>query len=249
MDQSTSHLVVRDLGTLAYEPALDVQRQTVDEVLSWRTKSGKVDAASLTDARPAGVLLLVEHPPVITVSNRPSAQDHLVATPVALARNAVAVVQTDRGGDITYHGPGQLVAYPILDLNRLHLRLHDYMRLLEEIVIQTCAEYGVLGHRDPTATGVWVGPPPGSKICAMGVRVKQWVSMHGLALNVSTNLAHFDLIVPCGLAGRAVTSLQQQLGAACPSMSSVKHALTHRFVEAVEQRLSVQAPRPPVNPA
>jgi lipoyl(octanoyl) transferase len=146
------------------------------------------------------------------------------------------VAETDRGGDITYHGPGQLVAYPILDLNAFGLRLHSYMRFLEDVVIATIAGFGITGVRDPGATGVWVAPERGGaeasapggaarKICAMGVRVSRWVSMHGLALNVTTNLAHFDLIVPCGLAGRAVTSMERELGAACPSMDEVKAAL------------------------
>lgn len=172
-------------------------------------------------------LLLVEHdPPVITISARKTARQHLVATPDMLARAGVEVCETDRGGDITYHGPGQLVVYPILDLNTLGLRLHGYMRLLEQVVIDTLARFGIEGHRDEAATGVWVGD---SKICAMGVRVSRWVTMHGLALNVTTNLDHFDLIVPCGLVGRGVTSMARELGEACPSMDEVKEALASCF--------------------
>ncbi|QKK09243.1 MAG: lipoyl(octanoyl) transferase LipB [Planctomycetota bacterium] len=138
------------------------------------------------------------------------------------------------GGDITYHGPGQLVAYPILDLNVLMLRLHDYMRLLEQSVIDTLAGFGVEGQRDPEATGVWVelaryqpAAPEGrlAKIAAMGVRVRRWVSMHGLSLNVDPDPAHFRLIVPCGLAGRPVTTLRALLGDDCPSMERVSEAL------------------------
>jgi lipoyl(octanoyl) transferase len=137
------------------------------------------------------------------------------------------VEETDRGGDITYHGPGQLVAYPILDLNHLNLRLHEYMRLLEGVVIEACATWGVEGHRDEGATGVWVRGEEGqsAKVCAMGVRVRRWVSMHGLAINVSTDLNHFDLIVACGLAGRSVTSLKALLGEAAPGMDEVKSVL------------------------
>lgn len=172
-------------------------------------------------------LLLVEHdPPVITVSARKTARQHLVATPDMLARAGVEVCETDRGGDITYHGPGQLVVYPILDLNTLTLRLHGYMRLLEQVIIDTLARFGIEGHRDQTATGVWVG---GSKICAMGVRVSRWVTMHGLALNVTTNLDHFNLIVPCGLVGRGVTSMARELGEACPSMDHVKEVVVACF--------------------
>jgi len=138
------------------------------------------------------------------------------------------VVETDRGGDITYHGPGQLVAYPILDLNRYGLGLHAYMRLLEQVVIDTVAVWGVVGERDPGATGVWVR---GRKIAAFGVRVRKWVSMHGLALNVTTILDHFGLVVPCGLVGRGVTSLHGELGARCPAMDDVKRTLVRSLNE------------------
>lgn len=187
-----------------------------------------------------GRLLLVEHEPVITVSRRPTATDNLSATPEMLAAAGVAVEPTDRGGDITYHGPGQLVAYPILDLNRLGLNLHAYMRLLEQVVIDTVAAFGVVGDRDESATGVWVAQPDANaaKIAAMGVRVRRWITMHGLALNVATNLDHFDLIVPCGLAGRSVTSLQRELGDAAPTMDQVKAKLVDRFNAAVDELLS-----------
>ncbi|MCZ2098435.1 MAG: lipoyl(octanoyl) transferase LipB [Anaerolineae bacterium] len=153
-----------------------------------------------------GRVLLVEHDPVITVTKRPGAIGHLLASPELLTRHGVELVHTDRGGDITYHGPGQLVCYPIIDLQLLHLRLHEYMRLLEQAVIDTIATFGLAGERDPSATGVWVRPNaglPAEKICAMGVRVSRWISMHGLALNVTTNLDHFGLIVPCGFPGAA----------------------------------------------
>lgn len=233
---------VVDLGSMAYAPAFDAQLGFIDRVLAQREAHG--------DARDsAGFLLLVEHdPPVITVSKRPSAANHLLAGAETLTRMGVEVHPTDRGGDITYHGPGQLVAYPILDLNLLDLRLHDYMRTLEEVVIRVCAAFGVPAGRDPTATGVWVpggadglGAGPGAasrKIAAMGVRVKRWVSMHGLALNVSTNLAHFDLIVPCGLVGRPITSLAKELGEGAPTMDAVKGALVRELDALLGARLS-----------
>ena len=188
----------------------------------------------------AGRVLLVEHdPPVITVTRRPSAASHLVASEAMLKALGVQLCQTDRGGDITYHGPGQLVVYPIIDLNYHTLRLHDYMRLLELAVIDALAHFGVHAQRDPSATGVWVqGAPPAApdqlaKICAMGVRIRRWVSMHGLAINVSTNLDHFNLIVPCGLVGRPVTSLHRILGDRSPSFEEVKTAI----VQALESQL------------
>lgn len=206
---------------MEYERAFERQRAEHDRVLEWRGAS---------DPR-VGVILLVEHdPPVITLSRRPSAADHLLADPARLAREGVTISETDRGGNITYHGPGQLVVYPILDLNRLGLGLHAYMRLLEQAVIDVCASFAVEARREPGMTGVWVDqsadtPAPPRKVAAMGVRVRRWVSMHGLALNVTTNLDHFALIVPCGLAGRAVTSLAQELGDRAPTMAEVKRAM------------------------
>lgn len=210
---STSALSVIDLGRMAYAEALDVQRSHHETVLGMREVVGS----------PVGHLLLVEHDPVITIGRRPGSAAHLLGSAELLEREGVELYETDRGGDITYHGPGQLVAYPILDLNRLKLGLHAYMRLLEQIVIDVCDGLGVPTQRDDSATGVWTSE--GAKICAMGIRVRRWVSMHGLALNVTTNLDHFGLIVPCGLTGRPVTSLERELGDACPSMTTVKEAL------------------------
>ena len=226
---------VIDLGRMAYAPAYERQIEHVDRVLADRERRG--------DRREsAGFLLLVEHdPPVITVSRRPGVGEHLLAGADALATLGVEVQPTDRGGDITYHGPGQLVAYPILDLNLLGLRLHDYMRLLEEAVIRACDSFGLDAVRDDRATGVWIPDDTGRasrKVCAMGVRVKRWVSMHGLALNVSTNLAHFDLIVPCGLPGRPVTSLATELGARAPTMLDAKRALARVLEALLSTRLS-----------
>ncbi len=253
-----------DLDHLPYAAAYEAQLHHL----------AQVQAARDSESPEIGRLLLVEHvPPVITISRRQGAADHLLASRDTLARMGIELHETDRGGDITYHGPGQLVAYPILDLNALGLSLHAYMRLLEQIVIDTVAAFDVQAHRDTCATGVWVGgdatgngdcatelsvgrcsggvqtdaPPDrqdndpatgqshgahhrtGAKLCAMGVRVKRWVSMHGLALNVTTNLDHFNLIVPCGLANRPVTSLAKLLGPRCPTMQQVKHELVTRF--------------------
>jgi len=233
-------LTVIDAGRLSYADGLTLQQDHWEEVLASRDVDGSV-----------GRLLLLEHdPPVITVSRRKTSREHLVATPELLEREGVEVHETDRGGDITYHGPGQLVAYPILDLNKLRLNLHAYLRFLEQIVIDTCNDFGVAAHRDVCATGVWVGGDPatqtescpgpagGAKICAMGVRVRRWVTTHGLALNVTTNLDHFKLIVPCGLVGRPVTSLRDQLGDACPDMSDAKEALARRFQVGIKDALA-----------
>ncbi len=216
-------LLVHDLGRIPYGEALQRQRSLQRQV---------IDAREAGSAGPMHLLLLEHDPPVITVSRRPGTDSHLLANDAQLRAAGVEVHATDRGGDITYHGPGQLVAYPILDLNRLGLRLHGYMRWLEHVVIDTLAQFGLTGERDPQATGVWVRGERGvdpAKICAMGVRVSRWVTMHGLALNVTSNLEHFDLIIPCGLVGRSVTSMGQRLGENCPSLEAVKDALAERF--------------------
>lgn len=208
-----------ELGRVSYALGLEHQRRHHAEVLASR------EAPSPEIGR---VLLLEHDPPVITVSQRASAAANLVATPDMLARLGVEVASTDRGGDITYHGPGQLIAYPIVDLNALNLGLHEYMRLLEQAVIDTLAAFGVVGTRDPSATGVWVAPAaggPARKIAAMGVRVRRWVTMHGLSLNVNPDMRHFQLIVPCGLAGRGVTSLAELLGPASPTVEAVRRHL------------------------
>ncbi|MCX5659524.1 MAG: lipoyl(octanoyl) transferase LipB [Planctomycetota bacterium] len=211
---------VTDLGRLAYAPALELQRTTHQRVL---------------DRLEPPTILLVEHDPVITVSQRPDAAKHLLADAVRLARLGIDVQLTDRGGDITYHGPGQLVVYPILPLADFGLNLSRYMRLLEQAVIDAVGTWGVEATREPGATGVWVRRAipggPGEKICAMGVRIRKNVTMHGLALNVTTDLSHFDTIVPCGLAGRSVTSLAALLGSAAPTMDAVKSALVACLVE------------------
>ncbi len=209
-------LTVRDLGRMPYAEAFALQKDLQRQVIEGRQ----------VQPSPPMFLLLLEHdPPVITVTRRPGTAQHLLAGPEQLADAGVELSPTDRGGDITYHGPGQLVVYPILDLNALGLRLHGYMRLLEQGVIDVLARFGIEGRRDPAATGVWAGEPP-AKICAMGVRISQWVSMHGLALNVTTDLSHFDLIIPCGLAGRGVTSMHRLLGNGCPPMAEVKRVVT-----------------------
>ncbi len=248
-------LVVRDLGEIAYAEACVLQRDLQRRVIELRRAPG---------GERQMYLLLLEHvPPVITISRRRVAQGHLLAGGDQLAAAGVEVARTDRGGDITYHGPGQLVVYPILDLNTLGLRLHGYMRFLEQIAIDTLGSFGIPARRDPTGTGVWAtgtdgaterrideltargigtaSPRPrpagrqaadknnGAKICAMGVRISRWVSMHGLALNVTTNLDHFNLIVPCGLSGVSVTSMERELGDACPAMQDVRDRMCELF--------------------
>ena len=224
-------LEIRDLRRMPYRQALALQRELQAEVM-----------ASAAADRPRGLLLLVEHdPPVITVSRRPGAPAHVLADDDSLARLGVERCETDRGGDVTYHGPGQLVAYPIVDLRRLGLKIHGWIRLLEAVVIDTLAAYGVAAGRDPGATGVWVGRSEsdvdgrgGRKIAALGVRVSRWITTHGLALNVDPDLSHFDLIVPCGLVGRPVTSMAREQERTTPTIDQVKATLVRRFIERVD---------------
>lgn len=215
--------VIEDLGRLAYGPALQHQRSLNEAVIAGTAPP---------------TVLLVEHDPVITLTKRKGVADHLTATGVQLAAAGVATHETDRGGDITYHGPGQLVVYPILKLGDFGLNLSRYMRLLEQSVIDTAAHYGITAHNECGATGVWVDPGggrPTEKLCAMGVRIRKNTTLHGLAINVTTDLDHFKLIVPCGLHGRPVTSLQQLLGENCPPMDEVKRELADRLVSRLQR--------------
>ena len=176
-------------------------------------------------------VLLVEHPPVITFGRRPGVDRNVVASPELLASRGVDVVPSDRGGDVTFHGPGQLVAYPIVRLIDHKLSVGGYVRALEHSVIDTLVRFGVSARKDDCAVGAWVDGGGGAlaKICAIGVRVRRGVTLHGLALNVTTDLSFFDLIIPCGLVGRPVTSLQKLLGPKAPPMDRVKSILADRL--------------------
>ena len=226
----TSSLRIVDLGRIAYGDALAIQRSTHAELVAARE-------AGADDARMT-VFLLEHDPPVVTVTKRVGAAGHVLASDAVLAARGIEKVETDRGGDVTYHGPGQLVAYPIVDIQRLGLKVHPYVRWLEQCVIDTIALDGLVGMRDPAATGVWVGAAeqPERKIAAVGVRLSRFVSLHGFALNVAPDLAHFGLIVPCGLS-RPVTSLAAELGARAPSIDAVKQRVAAWFAREVDARL------------
>ncbi len=207
-----------------YQQASQIQLESHAEILAGRDEPGSSP----------GVILVVEHNPVITVSAKAKRGANLLASVEALQAMGVALEPTDRGGDITYHGPGQVVCYPILDLERLGIRLNDYLRLLERAIIGTLGEFGLGGVCDPQATGVWVGSldepqTPQAKNAAIGIRVRRWITLHGLALNVRPNMEHFKLIVPCGLCGRAVTSMARELGERCPSMDDARSAIVRHL--------------------
>jgi lipoyl(octanoyl) transferase len=186
---------VRRLGVVPYADALELQKRLVE-----LRKAGTIPDQ----------LLLLEHPPVITLGVKTrSDRSHVVATPEALEDEGVEIFESGRGGDVTYHGPGQLVGYPILDLRPDRCDVHRYVRDLEDTLIRAVATFGISAHRMPGLTGAWVAD---DKLGAIGVRIARWVTSHGFALNVSTNLAHFDLIVPCGITNKGVTSMERLTG-------------------------------------
>ena len=186
---------VRRLGSVPYGDALELQRQLVD-----RRKAGDIPDQ----------LLLLQHPPVITLGAKTrNDRSHVLASEESLLTRGVDVFEAGRGGDVTFHGPGQIVGYPILDLRPDRCDVHRYVRDLEEVVIRTLRAFGVTAVRADGLTGVWVGR---DKVAAIGVRIARWITSHGFALNVTTDLSHFDLIVPCGIRGRGVTSLERLLG-------------------------------------
>jgi lipoyl(octanoyl) transferase len=234
-----AHVEVFDLGRIGYADALALQREAHARVVAARD-AGVTSGDQAADFAPAPMpVFLLEHAPaVVTVTRRPEAASHVLASDELLASHGIERVETDRGGDVTYHGPGQLVAYPILDIERLGLRVHPYVRFLEQCIIDVLAEDGVAGMRDTSATGVWIGSGgvPERKIAAIGVRLSRFVSLHGFALNVSPDLSHFGLIVPCGLT-RPVTSLQAELGVRAPSIDLVKRRVAAWFAREVPQRV------------
>jgi lipoyl(octanoyl) transferase len=205
-------ITIRRLGVVPYGDALELQRQLVGDQL-----------------------LLLEHPPVITLGVKTrNDRSHIIAPPDVLDRDGVEVFESGRGGDVTYHGPGQLVGYPILDLRPDRCDVHRYVRDIEEVMIRAVGTFGVTAGRIAGLTGAWVGD---NKVAAIGVRISRWITSHGFALNVSTDLSHFGLIVPCGLADRGVTSLERESGREIP-MAEVEDAVVTAF-EHVFDRHSV----------
>ena len=199
---------VIDLGKKPYGESLKIQEEYFNSIIELKRSNRKKETSIPTD----NYLLCVEHPPVYTLG-KSGKMEHLLLNQQTLANKGIEFYKTNRGGDITFHGPGQLVVYPILDLDNFFTDIHKYLRFLEEAVIGTLKEYGLKTKRSPGETGVWldVGTPFARKICAMGVRASRWVTMHGLALNLNIDLGYFDHIVPCGIKGKGVTSLAKEL--------------------------------------
>lgn len=213
-------LSVVDLGTMAYGEALQLQRAVANARI----------AGSIAD----DVLLLVEHPPVVTLG-RGTKPGHLVASQAQLRARGVELFEVERGGDITFHGPGQLVGYPIIDLKRHRRDLHWYLRSVEEGIIQAMGSLGLPCVRNPGLTGVWTAGPDAlpaarvKKVASIGVHARDWVTWHGFALNVSTDLSFFDLIVPCGISDVTMTTVEKELAAAFPGSDRVAHTIVQSF--------------------
>ncbi|HYT65748.1 MAG TPA: lipoyl(octanoyl) transferase LipB [Vicinamibacterales bacterium] len=206
-----SPFTVRNLGLIDYQAALDLQRELVEQ-----RKRGEI----------GDQLLLLQHPDVITLGVRTrNDRSHILESDASLAAQGVEVFETGRGGDVTYHGPGQLVGYPIFDLKPDRCDVHRYVRDLEEVLIRSVAEFGITAERVAGLTGIWVGQ---EKLAAIGVRISRWVTSHGFALNVNTDLSKFGLIVPCGITDKGVTSMQRLLGKPVP-MAEVEDAVVRAF--------------------
>jgi lipoyl(octanoyl) transferase len=210
-------LEVRRLGVVPNAEALSMQRALVEERRAGRTPD---------------LLLLLQHPPVITLGVRAGARSNVVATPDRLAALGIDVVESGRGGDVTYHGPGQVVGYPIMDLRPGSCDVHRYVRDLEEVMIRACAAHGVTAGRVQGLTGAWVGA---EKIGAIGIRISRWITSHGFAFNVGTDLEHFRLIVPCGIGDRGVTSLERVTGRPVP-VPEAEDALIRAFADVFDRR-------------
>jgi lipoyl(octanoyl) transferase len=217
-------LDIRRPGLVAYLDALMLQRALVED-----RRAGRIP----------DTLLLLQHPPVITLGVKgDGGRSNVVADPARLSRLGIEVSETGRGGDVTYHGPGQVVGYPILDLRPDRCDVHRYVRDLEEVMIRVCGEFGLAADRIAGLTGTWID---GEKIGAIGIRISRWITSHGFAFNVGTNLEHFNLIVPCGIADRGVTSLDRATGQTIP-IDVVEDALARHFCRVFQRDATTAVP-------
>ena len=217
---------IQELGVKDYKETWEYQEQLFKDIIDIKIKNRRQDLSLDTP----NYFLYVEHPHVYTLGKSGDISNLLVSEE-KLKEIGATFYKNNRGGDITYHGPGQIVGYPIIDLENFFSDIHKYLRFLEEMVIRTLAEYGLIGERSKGETGVWfdVGTPFARKICAFGVRASRWVTMHGFALNVNADLGYFDHMIPCGIKGKAVTSLNVELGKKEISIEEVKGKLLHHF--------------------
>jgi lipoyl(octanoyl) transferase len=233
-------VIFRDLGEMDYAPAWDYQEKLLQENVSAKSAVYAVLPAESPAAETTHYLLFVEHPPVYTLG-KSGKKEHVLLGDREREGRGIAFFNTNRGGDITYHGPGQVVGYPILDLERFYTDIGKYLRNLEEVIIRVLGDYGITGERSTGETGVWIDPGiPGRerKICAIGVRCSRWITMHGFAFNVNTDLSYFNHIIPCGIVNKQVTSLQKELGHPV-NMEEVKEKIRVQFENVFDVTLSV----------
>jgi lipoyl(octanoyl) transferase len=238
---ATQQVIFEDLGTMDYQQAWDYQEQLLSDNVNiktarWRKETNGDVAVAAEETKHH--FLLVEHPPVYTLG-KSGKIEHVLISEEERRKNHLGFFHINRGGDITFHGPGQIVGYPILDLERFFTDIGRYMRSLEEMIIRTLADYGLQGDRSPGETGVWLDPGirgKERKICAIGIRCSRWITMHGFAFNVNTNLDYFNNIIPCGIQNKQVTSLQKELGYEV-DMSEVKEKVKKHFEEVFDARL------------
>ena len=230
MNNKNKKLIIKDLGKISYQYGLNEQEKYFSEIIKIKKSNYKKEKLLKTD----NFLLFVEHYPVFTLGKSGDI-NNLLTNKEFLTENKIEFFKTNRGGDITFHGPGQIVVYPILDLDNFFTDIHKYLRTLEEVIIATLSDYGILGFRIDGQTGVWVGKGkfPAQKICAFGVRASRWVTMHGMSLNVNTNLDFFKYIVPCGINDKGVTSIKEELGRKV-LLSEVKKRIARHFINFFE---------------
>lgn len=226
---------VQDLGLKDYKETWDYQEDLFQGILNVKSENRKSETGP---KETANYFLFVEHPHVYTLGKSGHLENMLLNEQQLKEKNAT-FYKINRGGDITYHGPGQIVGYPILDLDNFFTDIHKYLRFLEEVIIKVLDDYGLKGMRSEGETGVWldVGTPFARKICAMGVRASRWVTMHGFALNVNSDLGYFDNIIPCGIRGKAVASLNVELGVEKVDEEEVKHKILDHFREMFDAEL------------
>ena len=229
-------VLVEDLGLMDYAKAWAYQEDLFQAIVQTKIDNRRNSTQTTTQNH----FLLVRHPHVYTIG-KSGDMDNLLIDEQKLASIGAQFFKINRGGDITYHGPGQIVGYPILDLENFFTDIHKYLRLLEEMIILTLADYGITADRSPGETGVWldVGTPFARKICAMGVRASRWVTMHGFALNVNTDLGYFDHMIPCGIRGKSVTSMRVELKVTEVDEQAVSQRLLYHFQTLFEAELSV----------
>jgi lipoyl(octanoyl) transferase len=232
MSNNPKPIELYDLGKASYQPTWELQHKVQQSIIDEKRAEQKGDFEGV---RKNDALLFVEHPHVYTLG-KSGAEENMLRSMAELLKLDAEFVKIDRGGDITYHGPGQIVGYPILDLDRHFTDIHKYLRFLEEVIIKVCGDFGFQAGRNEGLTGVWIGE---EKIAAMGIRCSRWVTMHGFAFNVNTDLSYFQHIVPCGIQDKAVTSLQKLMGREV-DMNEVKEKIVFHFQKVFGVRLETK---------